>query len=114
MIEYNEAFERSDLAVAAVNSEGQITNANQCFCQLIGRPLTQLAQLSYHEITPEKWLTKENHILINHVFKEGEATYQKEYIHADGHIFPIEINVKLLKGADDKLLGMWAIVKELT
>lgn len=113
MKRFIEARDKNEVAAVSVTPAGDFVDANEKFCSLIGYPLEKLLPLTYRDVSPEKWLTHENHFLIKHAFQEGHTSYQKEYIHADGHIFPIELDVKLLKDEEDNTIGMWAYVRKL-
>ena len=111
--DYQNLFIRDDVAVAATDAKGEIVSANQAFQVLTGYSLTELQQFSYQDITPEVWTIYENKMIIRHVFTEGYACYQKEYIDASGDLIPIEIEVYLLEADSQGKLGMWAKVSKI-
>lgn len=104
-----EMLELNDDAVAATSPGGDIFQANEKFCRLTGYSLEQLKAMTYHDLTPEKWLGFENQKVIE-AFNNGHAQYNKEYILANGTIQPISIDIFLLNEAKDGHRGMWAIV----
>ena len=111
--EFNKQFARFDIAVAATDPQGTIVKANEAFCTLTGYTEAELKSLGYQDITPERWTVYENNMIIKQVFAKGYAKYQKEYRHKDGHVFPIELEVWLLKDDDEVAQGMWGVVKPI-
>ena len=111
--EFQKHFEQNVLAVAATDKLGQITLANERFCQLTGYSLEQLQKFCYQDITPERWIVYENSIVTKQVFNKGYARYQKEYIAPDGSTYPVELEVFLMREEDGTPTGMWGKVKKI-
>lgn len=107
---FEDAFNANEYAFASVTIDGDITAVNQKFEALTGYSEEQLKLLTFREITPEKWLCYENRHLMNGVFKQGASHYCKEYIHANGDIFPVALDVYLLRDSGGEVTGMWAKV----
>lgn len=111
--EFQKHFEQNKVAVVATDKMGQITLANELFCELTGYSLEQLKCFCYQDITPERWTVFENSKVTREVFNSGYAKYQKEYIDANGSTYPIELEVYLLREDDGTPTGMWAKVTKL-
>jgi len=45
---------------------------------------------------------------------DNSELYEKEYIHRDGRIIPIECRTYLQKDENDEMVGYWGIVRDIT
>ena len=99
----------------SVAMDGCIMESNEIYRTMLGYSETELSQLTYMDITPEKWHALEAGILENQVLKRGHSTvYQKEYRKKDGTLFPVELQTVLLRGENGCPSGMWAVVRDIT
>lgn len=99
----------------SVDMNGKFISCNKAYRDMLGYTEEELAQLTYQEITPEKWHSIENVIVDEQIIKRGFSdVYEKEYIRKDGIVFPVELHVVLIRDEDGSPLGMWAIVRDIT
>jgi len=102
-------------AYARVDMNGRITESNQSFQLMCGYGREELSQMSYSDITPEKWHKMEAKIFQEQLFERGYTEiYQKEYRRKDGTIFPVELHTFLIRDETGHQVGMWAIVRDIT
>jgi diguanylate cyclase (GGDEF)-like protein/PAS domain S-box-containing protein len=98
-----------------VNMGGNFLEFNEVYRNMLGYSEAELAQLTYVDITPEKWHVFEADILENQILKRGYSDiYEKEYIRKDGTVFPVELRTVLLCDEQERPVGMWAIVRDIT
>ena len=102
--------EWADEAIVICNMDGQVVNANEKYCDLLGYSLAELQEKTYQEITPEKWYAMEDSLRDNQVFVRGYSDiYEKEYIGKNGKIIPIRTRAWLLKdqsGNPSRFIGL--------
>ncbi len=99
----------------SADMEGNFLDCNEIYRNMLGYSVAELAQLTYKDITPEKWRAIEAGIVENQIIKRGYSDiYEKEYIRKDGTIFPVELHTVLLRDVDGEPAGMWAIVRDVT
>jgi diguanylate cyclase (GGDEF)-like protein/PAS domain S-box-containing protein len=99
----------------SADMEGNFLDCNEIYRNMLGYSVADLAQLTYKDITPEKWRAIEAGIVENQIIKRGYSDiYEKEYIRKDGTTFPVELHTVLLRDVDGKPAGMWAIVRDVT
>ena len=102
-------------AFGAADMEGQVTEANQPFLDLVGYEKSELLDLSIFDLTPSKWHNLENRIIEEQVLVKGYSDiFEKEYRRKDGSIVPIELRVVLVRGPNGDPVGMWAIVRDIS
>jgi two-component system, cell cycle sensor histidine kinase and response regulator CckA len=102
-------------AVGIVDMSGRIQETNQAFQTMIGYSEDELLQLTYEDLTPEKWHTFESDIVKNQVLVRGYSDiYFKEYRKKDGTVFPIELRTFLLRDETGRPSAMWAIVRDIS
>jgi diguanylate cyclase (GGDEF)-like protein/PAS domain S-box-containing protein len=99
----------------SVDMEGKFLDCNEIYRNMLGYSVEELAQLTYKDITPEKWRAMEDGIVENQIIKRGYSdVYEKEYSRKDGTVFPAELHTVLLRDADGEPAGMWAIARDIT
>jgi len=112
---YRDLYEHLRDGSAAVDMAGRILEFNPAFQELLGYEAQEIFQLTYKDITPEKWHPIEQNILDEQVVKRGFSDpYEKEYIRKDGTAFPVELRTYLIRDRAGNPAGMWAIVRDVT
>ncbi len=100
---------------AFVDMQGRILDTNEVYQQMVGYLPDELATLTYQNLTPQRWHDYERKIVTEQIIPNGHSmVYQKEYIHKDGTVFPVELRTFLIKNASGENEGMWAIVRDIT
>ncbi len=108
---YHQMFD----AFVRVNMEGRILETNQAYRDLTGYSGGELRNMSYGDLTPEKWRMMEQEIIKSQVLPSGHSElYEKEYIRKDGSIVPIELRTSLEIDENSVPVGMWAIIRDLS
>ncbi|WP_284297598.1 PAS domain-containing protein [Thalassotalea loyana] len=113
MKDFEEELKRNRYPVARTDGAGQFIEVNKAYEELTGYTLAELKNLTYRDLTPEKWLVYENNKVIKDVFVNGEMSYDKEYIHKSGKVIPINAQVFLVHSEDEQEQGMWGIFTAL-
>ena len=103
-----------DEGIVFVSMDGRIQEANQKYLNIIGYTLEEARQLTYEQITPEKWHEMENDLRINQVMKHGFCdVYEKEYIRKDGMTFPVKTQAWLVPDENGNHWRIMGIIKQL-
>lgn len=98
-----------------VNMEGRIIDSNEEFQKMVGYTADELFNLTYMDLTPQKWHQQENRIVNAQILLLGHSeVYEKEYIRKDGTVFPVELRTSLIQDESGRNEGMWAIVRDIT
>ncbi|MBN1265012.1 MAG: PAS domain S-box protein [Anaerolineales bacterium] len=112
---YRRLFESMMDCFVQTNMEGEIVLVNHSFVDLLGYTEEELRQLSYKDLTPEKWHSVEDEIVNTQILSRGYSeVYEKEYLRRDGRVIPVELRTFLLRDANGEPAGMWAIVRNVT
>ncbi len=102
-------------AYVATDMAGRIQEFNQAYQDMLGYPEVELRQLTYQDLTPERWREFENRIVVEQIQATGSSVvYEKEYRRKDGVIFPVELRTFLILDDAGKPARMWAIVRDIT
>lgn len=110
---YQELFEIAPVGIALNRMDGTFSELNTTLYEMCGYTQKEFLELSYWDITPQKYEPQEGEQL-----KSLEATgkygpYAKEYIHKDGHLFPVLLNGIISKDRFGKSF-IWSIVQDMT
>ncbi len=112
---YRRLHESMRDAFVSVDMAGIIQEFNPTYQMMLGYSEEELRQLTYQDLTPEKWHAFETEIVEQHVLARGYSeVYEKEYRRKDGSIFPVEMRTFLIRDSAKQPTGMWAIVRDIT
>ena len=112
---YRTLFESSKDGIIFTDMSGNILDVNQAYLDMLGYTMEELKQLTYQQLTPQKWHEMEAAKVSNEVTRRGHADeYEKEYVRKDGTVFPITIRVWLIRDEQGRPVGMWGIVRDIT
>ncbi|MFA5222308.1 MAG: PAS domain S-box protein [Methanoregula sp.] len=112
---YRKLYESMMDAFVRVDMAGRIQECNHSFKDLLGYSDTELAALTYLDLTPEKWQAFENFVIETQTLPRGYSdVYEKEYRKKDGTIVPVEVRTSLIRDTTGQAEGMWAIVRDIT
>ena len=99
----------------SVDMTGRILETNAAYRQMVGYTEGELRQMTYVDLTPEKWHAVEAKIVEEQILRRGHSEiYAKEYRRKDGTVFPVELRTSLQRDADGRAVAMWAIVRDTT
>lgn len=103
---FRRIYESNMISISFWNEEGQITDANQAFLDMIGYDRADLKsdQLRWAEITPEKYSERDQEAMQEIREKGIHAPFEKEYIRKDGSRVPVLLGGATLEGG--KHLGI--------
>jgi PAS domain S-box-containing protein len=102
-------------AFVSVDMDGNIQEFNTAFETMLGYSGDELRQLTYRDLTPEKWHAFEADIVEKQILKRGySGVYEKEYRRKDGSLFPIDLRTILIRDSAGDPAGMWAIVRDIS
>ncbi len=97
-------FEQSPIGLVLCRMSGEWVDINPAFARIIGRSVEETLQLTYREITPESYAVDDQRQL-ERLKKSGRYdSYEKEYIHKDGHRVPVHLQGLLLEKDGEQLI----------
>lgn len=112
---YRRLYECMMDAYVSVDMTGRIQEFNPAFQTILGYSADELRQMTYEDLTPEKWHAFEAGIVANQILSRGHSeVYEKEYRRKDGSVFPVELRTFLIRDDAGQPVGMWAIVRDIT
>ncbi len=103
-----DAFVQMDMA-------GRIVDFNHAYQEMIGHGDEKLSGMNEADLTPSRWHAAQFDIIKEQVVRLGRSqVYEKEYVRADGSVFPVELRTFLIRDDTHNPMGMWAIVRDIT
>lgn len=94
-------------------TDGAFVSVNKEFTEFSGYTLNEINKRSYWELTPSKYEEEEAKQLsfLETIGRYGP--YRKEYIHKDGHCYPVLLSgVKIID--EDGVPLIWSVIQEIT
>lgn len=112
---YRQLFESSRDGLVIFSLDGRLLTANRAYLDMIGYSLEATGRPAFQQITPMKWRTMEANIVANQVMVRGYSdVYEKEYIHFDGHVFPVSIRSWLVRDEHQQPQFLTCIVRDIS
>jgi PAS domain S-box-containing protein len=105
-------------AIVVADPSGTIILWNGAAERVFGYPAEQALGRSLDLIVPEKqrarhWAGYER-VMATGATKYGDTLLKVPAMHRDGHRLSIEFSVALLRGPDDKIVGIAAVIRDVT
>jgi PAS domain S-box-containing protein len=114
-IRYRRLHETMRDAFVQIDMSGGIVDFNPAYQEMTGHEKETLRQMREADLIPPNWHAAEKDIIETQVIPKGRSeVYEKEYIRADGSIFPVELRTFLIRDDEQQVIGMWSIVRDIT
>ncbi|MFA6137467.1 MAG: diguanylate cyclase [Sulfurimonas sp.] len=105
-------FTESPIGLVLTDTNGQTVDANPSFLKLLGYTMDELLNLSYWDITPQKYETLEEEQTIKLLEDGFYGPYEKEYIHKDGHLINVKLSGRMIEKDGEVLI--WSSIEDIT
>ncbi|MRT94382.1 PAS domain S-box protein [Ancylomarina sp. 16SWW S1-10-2] len=103
------------IGIAVGYDDGRLDDFNLAFSELTGYTISELHQINWREdLTPSKWKNFEEKKLSQLSPLQKSIKYDKEYIHKDGHIIPIEFTVSAKFDSEGNFLNYFGFAEDIT
>ncbi len=111
--QYNrKLFEQSPVGLALCRMDGTLVDVNAAYAKIIGRTTIEALQLTYWQITPDKYKQQEADLLDSLSQMGHYGPYEKEYIHKNGSLIPVRLNGTLIER--DGVSFIWSSVEDIS
>ncbi|MDP1623308.1 MAG: MASE1 domain-containing protein, partial [Bacteroidales bacterium] len=105
-------FNTSPVGLALCKMDGSLVDINPAYAKILGRSIDETLRMTYWDITPEKYASPEA-IQLKSLEETGRyGPYEKEHIHADGHLVPVLLNGLIIERNGEKFI--WSSVEDIT
>ncbi|WAC20389.1 PAS domain S-box protein [Luteolibacter sp. SL250] len=110
---FKQLFRFSPLGMAQVDEQARFQQANPAFCELVGYDISELGEMSYWDITPERYYDGQRSS-IEALGRTGRfGPFDKEYIHKDGRRIPVRLNgVRVVSSTGE--VQVWGIAEDIS
>ncbi|MEH2220625.1 MAG: PAS domain S-box protein [Nostoc sp.] len=111
--EYNrQLFEQCPTGLALCRTDGTLIDINPAYAAILGRTVPETLNLTYWQITPEKYAATEQSSLEDLERTGRYGPYEKEYIHKDGHLVPVRLSGLMIEKDGEQLI--WSSVEDIS
>nr|MBI3611610.1 PAS domain S-box protein [Nitrospirota bacterium] len=110
---YNrQLFKLSPLGLALCRLDGRLVDVNDAYARILGCSAAETLNLTYWEVTPEKYVAQEQAQLESLRATGRYGPYEKEYIHKDGHLVTVRLSGVMIEQGGEKFI--WSMVEDVT
>jgi diguanylate cyclase (GGDEF)-like protein/PAS domain S-box-containing protein len=112
---FRSAFDSAPIGMAITSLDGRFEHVNPALCEITGYPREQLESMTFQSITPAEDLGDDDRAT-EQLISGRVSVYrnEKRYIHADGHLIPIEISATLVRDSDGQPLNFLTQIQDIT
>jgi PAS domain S-box-containing protein len=112
---FRSAFGDAAIGMALVGTDGRWLQVNRSLCQLVGYPEEELLTKTFQDITHPDDLEADQ-TYVRRLLTGEIQTYQmeKRYLHRDGHVVWISLNVSLMRDAEGFPLYFISQMQDIT
>jgi PAS domain S-box-containing protein len=97
-------FDRSTVGMVLARMDGTLVDVNSAYSEIIGYTVEEAKKLSYWDITPAEYSAEEEQKLIEMGLTGKYRSYEKEYIHKDGHRVPVKMSGVIIEKGGQKYI----------
>jgi PAS domain S-box-containing protein len=109
---YRELLEQSPIGLALARMDGRFVSINPAYSKIIGYSMEEALNLSFWDITPEKYNAIDRQMM-DQIASDGKyGPYEKEYVHKDGHLVPVRLSGMAVVREDEKFI--WSSVEDIS
>ena len=104
---FRQAFDHAAIAMATTRVDGQLTRVNDAFCRLLGYTKVEMLAMGFADFTHPEDLQRSRD-LIDEACRTGAEQYtvEKRYLHKDGRVVRVALNVAVLRDEDGAPTGL--------
>jgi len=112
---FRSAFDEAPIGMAMNAVDGRFLRVNRALCEITGYSRDQLEATDYRSITHPDDLAR-NEKGIGEVLAGHTSHYrtEKRYIHADGHVVPVDLSSTVVRDGDGAPLHVLTQVQDIT
>lgn len=105
-------IDQSPIGLALCKMDGSLVTVNPAYADIIGYSIEETLQLTYWDVTPEKYAPQEQEQIGLLETTGHYGPYEKEYRHRDGHLVSVRLNGMILTRNNEKYI--WSSVEDIT
>ncbi|MCA9913239.1 MAG: PAS domain S-box protein, partial [Anaerolineae bacterium] len=111
---YRSLFEQSTDGVFILDLEGNHLAVNQHAAEMLGYTLDEMKDFSFRDVTVPEEYSKGERVLERLLDGEQIAIYERKVRRRDGMIFPVEINVELVRDEQGQPLHIQSLMRDIS
>ena len=111
---YRLLFENMGDSFAALDLHGRLIDCNPAFEKLVGYSRKEVLRLHLADITPKEWMAVEKKAVAQMRRRGYSKRFEKEYVRKDGTRVPVELQGSLIRDAQGRPAGLWAIIRDVS
>ena len=112
---FRSAFDEAPIGMAMRAPDGRFLRVNRALCEITGYSREQLEATTYQSITHPDDLARDEK-----AYREVMSGYashyrtEKRYIHADGHVVPVDLSATVVRDGDGEPIHVLTQVQDIT
>lgn len=112
---FRSAFDEAPIGMAMNSVDGRFLRVNRAMSEITGYSREQLEATTYRSITHPDDLARSDHAFGD--ILAGRASHyrtEKRYIHAEGHVVPVDLSATVMRDGDGEPLHVLTQVQDIT
>ena len=112
---FRSAFEEAPIGMAMTAVDGRFLRVNRALCEITGYSRDQLEATTFRSITHSDDVAR-NERGMAEVLAGDVSHYrtEKRYLHADGHVVPVDLSSTVVRDADGQAIHLLTQVQDIT
>ena len=112
---FRSAFDSAPIGMVITRLDGTFDHVNPALCEITGYSRRQLEGMNFHAITHPDDVVADD-LALKQMASGDLSVYrtEKRYIHADGHLVPIEISSAVVRDGDGDPLNFLTQIQDIT
>jgi diguanylate cyclase (GGDEF)-like protein/PAS domain S-box-containing protein len=112
---FRSAFDEAPIGMAITGLDGRFLRVNRALCEITGYAHEQLEATTYRSIThPDDLARNERAYADVLTGRTAHSRTEKRYIHARGHVVPVDLSATVVRDADGEPMHVLTQVQDIT
>ncbi|GEM_PF-1359061 len=113
-IRYQSLLDLTDDAVFISNFQGEYVGVNQPAATVFGMPVDELLTKSFRDFVPPVYHSASQRVIDRLLKGDTVPMYERTFVRANGHRFPAEVMVNLLRDVDGNPQYIHSVVRDIS
>jgi len=113
---FREFYDRSRDGYVRYKLDGTFIECNSSYRKMLGYTIEEFMRINQKYLTPRGWHEwEEKEVIGKQILQRGYSDiYEKEYIRKNGSVFPVELQLYLIKDDKGDPVEVWGVIRDIS